>query len=109
MSVCSCVYLRDRGMELFADEPEVVERVRLLFDEILADEICHVGLVEARLGPIGRKVMRRLYRLLAGRLSSTMMPELRGLIGREELARAVAVPFDQKALAAEFPATAYAF
>jgi hypothetical protein len=29
--------LRDRGMALFADEPAVVDRIRVLFDETLAD------------------------------------------------------------------------
>src|SRR5207253_1203926 len=35
--------LRDRGVALFAEEPTVAERIRLLYDEILGDEIGHVG------------------------------------------------------------------
>jgi hypothetical protein len=31
--------LRDRGVALFADEPRVAARIRLLYDEILADEL----------------------------------------------------------------------
>lgn len=101
--------LRDRGVELFAEEPEVAERIRLLYDEILADEICHVGLVQARLGRIGRFATRCLYRLLAGRVAVGMGPEYRAAVGSERVARALAEPFDQAALAAEFPRTAYAF
>ena len=101
--------LRDRGLELFADEPEVSQRIRLLFDEILADEICHVGLVQARLGRFGRFVMRALYRALALRMPSAMAPEYLAVLGRARIAEAIAAPFDQSALAAEFPRTAYAF
>jgi len=61
--------LRDRGLALFADEPPVAARIRLVYDEILADEIGHVGLITARLGPTGRRVMRRLYRLLGHRVA----------------------------------------
>ncbi len=100
--------LRDRGTALFADEPAVAERIRLLFDEILADEICHVGLVEARLGRTGRRLMRALYRRGSRRLA-TGVPEFLAAVGREEILRRLAAPFDQRALAREFPETAYAF
>lgn len=99
--------LRDRGVELFADEPEVAARIRLLFDEILADEICHVGLIEARLSGFGRGVMRALYRMAARRLLSG--PFLEGVAAPDALRAALAAPFDQARLAAEFPETAYAF
>lgn len=101
--------LRDRGVALFGGEPEVAERIRLLFDEILADEICHVGLIEARLGRFGRAAMRALYRWIAPRLAPHMAPECESLFGPGALARAMRVRFDQAALAAEFPQTAYAF
>ena len=45
--------LRDRGVALFADEPAVAERIAQLYDEILADEISHVGYIAAQLGPLG--------------------------------------------------------
>jgi hypothetical protein len=35
--------LRRVGVETFADEPEVAERVHLLYSDILTDEIGHVG------------------------------------------------------------------
>ncbi|HEY8153006.1 MAG TPA: hypothetical protein VII72_02640 [Myxococcota bacterium] len=101
--------LRDRGVALFAGEPEVAERIRVLFDEILADEICHVGLIEARLGATGRAVMRALQRRIAPRIAPRLSPESTSLFGRDAFARAIRAPFDQAALAAEFPRTAYAF
>ena len=100
--------LRDRGIALFADEPDVAERIRVLFNEILADEICHVGLVDAGLGRFGRTVMRGLYRLV-GRRMALGTPEFVAAIGREEILRRLAEPFDQRSLAAQFPETAYPF
>jgi hypothetical protein len=78
--------LRDRGVALFAAEPAVAERVRLLYDEILADEISHVGYVTAQLGTAGRRLMLWLYRRLGARLA-TQMPELVALFGKTSLAR----------------------
>jgi hypothetical protein len=101
--------LRDEGVELFADEPEVAARIRLLFDEILADEISHVGLVEARLGRWGRGVMRGLYARLAHPAMRRMGPEVVALFGPDRLRAAVHAPFDQGALASQFPKTAYTF
>lgn len=54
--------LRDRGLELFADEPRVCDRIRELYDEILGDEIGHTGFCAAQLGPFGRGVLKALYR-----------------------------------------------
>src|SRR5262245_33972405 len=70
--------LRDRGLALFADEPAVAERIRLLYDEILADEISHVGFVVAQMGPTGRRLMLWLYRRFSMRLAM-QMPELKML------------------------------
>jgi len=78
--------LRDRGIALFADEPAVAERVRVLYDEILGDEISHVGFVSAQMGATGRRIMRWLYRRFGIRLA-LQMPELAALFGRAELAR----------------------
>jgi len=98
--------LRDRGIALFADEPEVAERVRLLYDEILADELSHVGFIAAQLGARGRWLMRTLYRHLAARMAR-QMPELRTLFGADELPRRFR-NFRLDAMVAEFPDTAYA-
>ena len=64
--------LRDRGVELFAAEPAVAARIRLLYDEILADELCHVGFIAALLGPTARALMRGLYWLVALALAGQM-------------------------------------
>jgi len=99
--------LRDRGIALFADEPDVAGRIRLLYDEILADEIGHVGYIASVLGPAGRSMMRRLFRLLGVRLAR-QLPELVALYGRAALAGAFAAEFRLDALAAELPGRAYA-
>jgi hypothetical protein len=99
--------LRDRGVALFAEEPEVAARVRLLYDEILADEIGHVGYIAAVLGPAGRSVMRGLYRVLGQRLVA-QLPELLALVGRRELGRLFGADFRLAEMAAELPGRAYA-
>jgi hypothetical protein len=99
--------LRDRGAALFADEPEVAARIRLLYDEILGDEIGHVGYIASVLGPAGRAIMRGLYRNLGVRLA-TQMPELMALIGHDELARRFRAEFRLDEMAAELPGRAYA-
>ena len=98
--------LRDRGVALCADEPLVAEQVRLLYDEILGDEISHVGFVTAQLGAAGRRLMQWLFRRFGVRLVS-QMPELVTLFGAAGLAR----HFDNfrlDAMAAEMPDKAYA-
>lgn len=99
--------LRDRGVELFADEPAVVARIRLLYDEILADEIGHVGFIAAQLGPARRALMRALYRALGARVAA-QMPELVALLGATELRRRFRAPFRLDAMAAELPGIAFA-
>ena len=99
--------LRDHGAVLFAEEPAVAERIRLLYDEILGDEIGHVGQIAARLGPTGQAVMRRLYRVLAHRVAGGL-PELRALFGRRELARRFGAAFRLDEMVAELPGRAYA-
>jgi hypothetical protein len=99
--------LRDRGGELFADEPAVAARIRLLYDEILADELSHVGFIACRQGRTGRALMRSLYRLLGHRLA-TQMPELVALFGRDGLRRRFRAPFHLDAMVDEFPQLAYA-
>jgi hypothetical protein len=98
--------LRDRGVALFADEPVIAERLQVLYDEILADELSHVGFVAAQLGPRGRALMRMLYRWLGLRMVR-QMPELLELFDPAELAHRFR-DFRLDAMIAEFPATAYA-
>jgi hypothetical protein len=98
--------LRDRGVELFAGEPEVVGRMRTLFDEILGDEVAHVGYIASKLGPGGRKLMRRLYANFSPRLVR-QMAELDLLYTRAEWSRRLA-GFDIDEFIADCPDTAYA-
>jgi hypothetical protein len=97
--------LRDRGLALFADEPAVADRIRLLYDEILADEISHVGFIASQLGRRGRAVMRGLYRLLGVRLAG-QMPETVRLLGRAELTRRFAA-FRLEEMARQYPRLAF--
>ncbi len=99
--------LRDRGVALFADEPAVAERIGLLYDEILGDEIGHVGFIASVLGARGRALMRGLYRMLGVRLAG-QLPELLALCGRAELAGRFRAAFRLDELAAELPGRAYA-
>jgi hypothetical protein len=98
--------LRDRGVELFAAEPDVAARIRMLYDQILADEIGHVGYIAAVLGPRGRALMRGLYARCALPLAASM-PEVYALFGREEIERRFAARLDLEVLAAEVPGLAY--
>jgi hypothetical protein len=98
--------LRDRGVALLGDEPAVAQRIRRLYDEILGDELGHVGLIASRLGLRGRAVMRRLYRLLAVPLAARI-PAMVPLVGRPLLRRTVAAPFRADVMAAELPGLAY--
>jgi hypothetical protein len=93
--------LRDEGAALFSEEPAVAARIRLLYDEILADELGHVGHIASRLGRFGRAVTRGLYRLLGPRFAGAM-PELVGLFG-PGLRRQLAAPFPLVAMADELP------
>jgi hypothetical protein len=99
-------HLRDKGVELFADEPAVAERIRLLYNEILADEIGHVGFIAARLDERGRSVMRRMYARLWWTLAS-QFSEMVALFGRAEMARRFSA-FHLADAAAELPTLAFA-
>jgi hypothetical protein len=96
--------LRDRGTALFADEPAVAARIRLLYDEILGDELGHVGHIASRLGHAGRAVTRMLYRLLGPQLAGAM-PEIVRLFG-PALRRRATEPFPLDAMARELPGRA---
>lgn len=97
--------LRDRGSALFGDEPAVAARIRLLYDEILADEISHVGYCTAQMGAAGRRVMLGLYRVFGMRLMM-QMPELQLLFDRAELKRQFA-NFELDVMAKEVGGKAY--
>ena len=82
-----------RGVELFADEPAVAARIRSLYNEILTDEIGHVGYCAANCTPRGRRLMRRLYPLM-GRYIVRGTPELANVLGRDEISAHLTAPFE---------------
>jgi len=91
--------LRRVGLELFADEPEVSERIELLYSEILTDEVGHVGYCASRCSPAERAVMRRIYPLIA-RLFARQTVEISLLVDRDRLRARLARPFDVDELTA---------
>ncbi len=100
--------MRDEGVRLFADDPPVAERIAQLYDEILADEIGHVGFIAAKLSPRWRSLARFLAREVAWRSIVGSVPEVVALLGRSELRRLLARRFDVEREAASFPGRAYA-
>lgn len=84
--------LRRAGVELFADEPDVRERVERLYSEILTDEIGHVGYCASRCTTAERAVMRRLYPMI-GRLFARQTAELNLLLDPAELRARLNRPF----------------
>ncbi len=98
--------MRDKGVELFAEEAAVAERIRLLYDEIRADEIGHVGFIAARMGEHGRSGIRRLYARLAPTFASQSTGVV-ALFGRAEVARRF-FAFHLAEAAADLPSLAFA-
>jgi hypothetical protein len=84
--------LRRVGVELFADEPEVCERVERLYSEILTDEVGHVGYCASRCTPAERAVMRWLYPRI-GRIFAHQTAEISLLIDPDELRARLDRPF----------------
>ena len=76
-------------------------------EEILADEIGHVGFVASRLGRRGRWLMRTLYRALGPRLGGGDAGAV-ALVGWREVARRFAAEFRLEAMVAELPGRAFA-
>lgn len=84
--------LRRVGIELFADEPEVCERVERLYSEILTDEVGHVGYCASRCTPAERAVMRWLYPRI-GRVFARQTVEISRLIDPADLRARLDRPF----------------
>lgn len=94
------------GGRLFADEPEVAQRITLLYNEILTDEIGHVGYCAARCSDKGRAVMRRLYPLFA-RLIARQTPEVFDVVEHHTLTDRISRPFDFEAMTNRLPTTTF--
>ncbi len=99
--------MRERGVALFADEPPVAARIRSLYDEILADEIGHVGFIAAKLPRWVRSCTRFLARHVMARSVLRSIPELELVLGREALRARLRVRFDVEAEARAFDGRAY--
>lgn len=94
MAGCAMFDLLGRaGAALFADEPEVADRIRLLYGEILTDEIGHVGYCAARCSDAGRGIMRLFYKPIA-RLFARQTPEILQVVTRQALEDRLSHPFD---------------
>jgi len=98
--------LRRVGITLFADEPEVAERIELLYSEILTDEIGHVGYCASRCTTVERAIMRRLYPLI-GRLFARQTVEISLLIDPKELNARLDRPFNVEQLTADLSNETY--
>jgi hypothetical protein len=98
--------LRRIGIELFADEPEVAERITLLYSEILTDEIGHVGYCASRCTAAERAIMRRIYPYI-GRLIARQTAEIGLLIGPKDLAARLDRPFKVDELTAHLDNETY--
>jgi hypothetical protein len=91
--------LRRVGIELFADEPEVAERIELLYSEILTDEVGHVGYCASRCTTPERAMMRWLYPLV-GRIFARQTAEISLLIDPAKLRARLDRSFDVEELTA---------
>jgi hypothetical protein len=100
--------MRDEGVRLFAEDPAVSERIARLYDEILADEVGHVGFIAAKLSVRWRSVTRFLAREIAWRSIVASVPEVVELVGHPELRRLLRQRFDVEREAESFEGHAYA-
>jgi hypothetical protein len=91
--------LRRVSTELFADEPDVAARIERLYNEILTDELGHVGYCAARCTPVERRTMRWLYPRI-GRLFAQQTAEISLLTDPEDLHARLDRPFDVDELSA---------
>lgn len=94
--------LRRVGVEAFAAEPEVAARIDLLYNEILTDEVGHVGYCAARCSRVGRGMMRTLYPYF-GRLLARQTAEIRLLTERRALHERLDRRFDIEELTMRLP------
>jgi hypothetical protein len=65
-------------VHLFADEPEVHERMTQLMREIWIDEVLHVAFLRSQIGPIGIRFVRAMVPVVA-RAALHDVPQLRNL------------------------------
>lgn len=100
--------MRDMGVELFKDEPEVSAQINNLYNEIFADEIGHVGFLASKLGKNGRAFARMLSKTIAFKTITGSVPELKAIFTKEQLANMMADDFDVYKMAEQFPERSWA-
>lgn len=100
--------MRDEGIRLFADEPEIATQIENLYNEIFADEIGHVGFLAAKLSPTGRAMARWLSQKVVWRVIAGSVPEIGFLFGNDFLKQRMHEPFDLRDYVRQFPTRAYA-
>ncbi len=98
--------LRRVGVRLFADEPDVAERIESLYSEILTDEIGHVGYCASQCTSAERAVMRRIYPFIA-KLFARQTAEIGLLVGSDALNSRLSRPFDVDELDADLKNDTY--
>lgn len=98
--------LGQAGAALYDDEPEVANRIRLLYGEILTDEIGHVGYCAANCSATGRRMMRALYPHIA-RLFARQTPEILEVVGRATLDRRLDHAFEVADFTGRLPSRPY--
>ncbi len=76
--------LGQKARELFQDQPEPLQRIESLFQQILTDEIGHVHFVHSKLGRVRLAIARMLLPLVVRSLASDL-PELDRLFGHRAL------------------------
>ena len=84
LGVIAFTLLRDKAAQLFADEPQVVERVQSLYNQILVDEIGHVAYARATNGWLGLKVAELIQPTLVKAMLREV-PELVKLFGTAQI------------------------
>jgi len=85
--------LRDKAYELFDDQPESMQRIGDLFQQILVDEVGHVHYVRSQLGQARLGLARQILPLFSHYFMSDM-PEYKLLFGRELMEKIVAADID---------------
>ena len=78
----------------------------MLYNEILTDEIGHVGYCAARCSDRGRAIMRGLYPVFA-RLIARQTPEVFEIIEHRTLTDRISRPFDFGVMTDRMPTTTF--
>ncbi|MBS3169274.1 hypothetical protein J4210_02215 [Candidatus Woesearchaeota archaeon] len=80
--------LADKAQELFSDQPQPLQRITELFQQILVDEVGHVHYARSQLGPVRLAVAEKMLSTVTQRFFEDI-PEFELLFGREKLLKTV--------------------